>query len=123
VATFAARIADIKIAIPIAIAMAIHNIPEAIAISIPIYYSTDKKRKEFFLLFLSGLVVLVGTLIGYHLLSTFFSETLLGILFGSIAGIIVFISVDELLLTVHEYGFHYQAIFGLIAGMIVMAIS
>jgi zinc transporter, ZIP family len=122
-ATFAAGITDIKIAIPIAVAIAIHNIPEGIAISIPIYFATGKKRKAFFLSFLSGLAEPLGALIGYSLLSAFFSESLLGILFGSVAGIMVFISVDELLPTAREYGYHHQSIFGLIAGMIVMAVS
>jgi len=122
-ATFAAGITDPKIAIPIAAAIAIHNIPEGIAISIPIYYATGKKMKAFFLSFLSGLAEPLGALIGYFLLSAFFSETLLGILFGAVAGIMVFISVDELLPTAHEYGFHHQSVYGLICGMIVMAVS
>jgi ZIP family zinc transporter len=122
-ATFAAGMTDIKIALPIAIAIAIHNIPEGIAISIPIYFATGKKRKAFFLSLLSGLAEPLGALIGYFILSPFFSESLLGILLGSVAGIMVFISVDELLPTAHEYGFHHQSVFGLIAGMIVMAVS
>jgi len=123
IATFAAGLTDMKLAIPIAIAIAIHNIPEGIAVSIPIYYATGKKRKAFLLSFMSGLAEPLGALIGYFFLSVFFSETILGILFGSVAGIMVFISVDELLPTAREYGFHHQAIYGLVAGMIVMAIS
>jgi zinc transporter, ZIP family len=122
-ATFAAGITDIKIAVPIAVAIAIHNVPEGIAISIPIYYATGKRRKAFFLSFLSGLAEPLGALIGYFFLSVFFSESLLGILFGSVAGIMVFISVDELLPTARAYGYHHQSVLGLIAGMIVMAIS
>jgi ZIP family zinc transporter len=122
-ATFAAGITDIKIAIPIAVAIAIHNIPEGIAISIPIYFATGRKRKAFFLSFLSGLAEPLGALIGYFFLSAFFSESLLGFLFGSVAGIMVFISVDELLPTAREYGFHHQSVMGLVAGMIVMAVS
>ncbi len=122
-ATFAAGISDTQIAIPIAVAIAIHNIPEGIAVSIPIYYATGKRRRAFFLSFLSGLAEPLGALIGYFLLSAFFSQTLMGVLFGSVAGIMVFISVDELLPTAREFGYHHQAIYGLILGMTVMAIS
>jgi ZIP family zinc transporter len=122
-ATFAAGITDTKIAIPIAIAIAIHNIPEGIAISIPIYYATGKKRKAFFFSFLSGLAEPLGAFIGYLFLSIFFSKSILGILFGSVAGIMVYISLDELLPTAREYGYHHHAVFGFIAGMIVMAVS
>jgi len=95
-ATFAAALTDIKIAIPIAIAIAIHNIPEGIAVSVPIYYATGKRRKAFFLSLLSGLAEPLGALIGYFFLSAFFSDTLMGLLFGFVAGIMVFISVDVL---------------------------
>jgi ZIP family zinc transporter len=122
-ATFAAGISDPKIAVPIAAAIAIHNIPEGIAISVPIYFATGKRKKAFFLSFMSGLAEPLGALIGYFFLSAFFSEALMGVLFGAVAGIMIFISVDELLPTAHEYGFHHQSVFGLICGMIVMAVS
>jgi len=122
-ATFAAGLADPNIAIPIAVAVAIHNIPEGIAVSIPIFYATGNKKKAFFLSFLSGLAEPVGAVIGYFLLYSFFTETLFGILFASVAGIMVFISLDELLPTAEEYGEHHLAIYGLIAGMAVMAVS
>jgi len=123
IATFTAGITDTQIAIPIAVAIAIHNIPEGIAISIPIYYATGRKRKAFILSFLSGLAEPLGALIGYSLLYVFVGDTMLGILFGSVAGVMVFISVDELLPTAREYGYHHYAIFGLIFGMVIMAIS
>lgn len=122
-ATFAAGMTDATIAIPIAVAIAIHNIPEGIAVSVPIYYATGNKRRAFFLSFLSGLAEPVGGLIGYLFLSTVLNESLLGILFGGVAGIMVFISVDELLPTAREYGHHHLSIYGLILGMAVMAVS
>ena len=122
-ATFAAGMTDPTIAIPIAVAIAIHNIPEGIAVSVPIYYATGKKRKAFFLSFASGLAEPVGGLVGYFFLSTVFNESILGVLFGGVAGIMVFISVDELLPMAREYGHHHHSIWGLIAGMAVMAIS
>ncbi len=122
-ATFAAAMHDPNLGIPIAVAVAIHNIPEGIAVSVPIYYATGNKRKAFLLSFASGLAEPVGGLIGYLFLATVFNESILGILFGGVAGIMVFISVDELLPTAREYGHHHHAIYGMIAGMAVMAVS
>jgi ZIP family zinc transporter len=122
-ATFAAGMTDMSIAIPIAVAIAIHNIPEGIAVSVPIYYATGKKRKAFFWSFLSGLAEPLGGIIGYIFFASVFNESLLGVLFGAVAGIMVFISVDELLPTAREYGHHHHAIYGLILGMGVMAVS
>ncbi len=123
IATFSAGLVDPSIAIPIAIAIAIHNIPEGIAVSIPIYYATGNRKKAFILSFLSGLAEPVGALLGFLVLRPFFNDTLFGVLFASVAGIMVFISLDELLPTAEEYGKHHQAIYGLIAGMMVMAVS
>ena len=122
-ATFAAGMTDIKLAIPIAVAIAIHNIPEGIAISVPIYFATGSRKKAFFLSFLSGLAEPLGAIIGFFILTSFFNESVLGVLFAGVAGIMVFISVDELLPSAREYGHHHQAIYGLIGGMIVMAVS
>lgn len=122
-ATFAAGMADPTLAIPIAVAIAIHNIPEGIAVSVPVYYATGNKRKAFFLSFASGLAEPVGGLLGWLFLTSFLNESTLGILFGGVAGIMVFISVDELLPTAREYGHHHHAIYGLIGGMAVMAVS
>ena len=72
---------------------------------------------------MSGLSEPVGALIGYGLLFWFFNEVIFGILFASVAGIMVFISLDELLPTAREYGEHHLSIYGLVAGMAVMALS
>jgi len=122
-ATFTAGLKDSTLGAHIAIAIAIHNIPEGIAVSIPIYYATGNKKTAFKYSFLSGLSEPLGALIGYLLLMPFFNDILYGILFASVAGIMVFISLDELLPTAREYGEHHLAIYGLISGMIVMAIS
>lgn len=126
IATFIAAMNNPTIAIPIAVAIAIHNIPEGITVSIPILYATGSRKKAFWLAFLSGLAEPVGALIGYGLLIFFFDTMpmiMTGIMFGAVAGIMVFISLDELLPTAEEYGEHHGAIYGLIAGMAVMSIS
>jgi len=122
-ATFAAALNDPTMAIGIAVAIAIHNIPEGIAISLPVFFATNNKKKAFWLSFLSGLAEPVGALIGYLLLSSFMNDTVFGIIFASVAGIMVFISLDELLPSAREYGEHHLSIYGLIAGMAVMAVS
>jgi ZIP family zinc transporter len=122
-ATFASALKDIRLGIPIAIAIAIHNIPEGIAVSIPIFYATENRKKAFFYSFLSGLSEPLGAIIGYIILLPFMNETVFGVLFAAVAGIMVFISLDELLPTAREYGEHHLSAYGLIGGMIVMAVS
>lgn len=122
-ATFTSALADPTLGISIAIAVAIHNIPEGIAVSVPLYYATGSKKKAFFYSFASGLSEPVGALVGYGLFYKFFNDISFGLLFAGVAGIMVFISIDELLPTAEKYGEHHLAIYGLIAGMIVMAVS
>ncbi len=122
-ATFMAGLNDPTMGVSIAIAIAIHNIPEGIAVSIPIYYSTRSKKKAFWLSFTSGLAEPVGALLGYFILRNFFTDATFGVIFAAVAGIMVYISLDELLPTAEEYGEHHVAIGGLVAGMAVMAVS
>lgn len=120
-ATFMAGLQDPTVGISIAVAIAIHNIPEGIAVSVPIFYATGSRKKAFALSFLSGLSEPVGALIGYFLLQHFFSPMIFGFVFAGVAGIMVYISLDELLPTAEKYGKHHVAIWGLISGMAVMA--
>lgn len=122
-ATFVSALTDMRIAIPIAIAIAIHNIPEGISVSVPIYYATGSKKKAFIYSFLSGMAEPVGALVGYFFLRSIFSDLSFGIIFAMVAGIMVFISLDELLPAAEKYGEHHLSIYGLILGMIVMAVS
>jgi ZIP family zinc transporter len=122
-ATFTAALADPQIGIAIAVAVAIHNIPEGIAVSVPIYYATGSKRKAFRLSFLSGLAEPIGALVGYLILMPLMTDSLMGILFAFVAGIMVFISLDELLPAAEKYGEHHLSIYGLVSGMAVMAFS
>ena len=122
-ATFVSALQDPSIAIPIVVAIAIHNIPEGIAVSVPIYFATGDKKKAFLYSFLSGLSEPIGALVGYLLLLPIMNDMIFGILFAGVAGIMVFISFDELLPAAREYGEHHLSIYGLISGMMVMAIS
>ncbi|MCL1868779.1 MAG: zinc transporter ZupT [Paludibacter sp.] len=123
IATFTSALSGLSVAIPITIAIAIHNIPEGIAVSVPIYHATGNKRKAFWLSFLSGLAEPLGALIAYFLLMQFWSPAVNGIVLAAVAGIMVYISLDELLPTAEKYGKHHISISGLIAGMFIMALS
>lgn len=122
-ATFTAALSDPKLGVPIATAIAIHNIPEGVSVAVPILYATQNRGKAFLISFLSGLTEPLGAFVGYLLLQRFFSPALFGIIFASTAGIMVYISLDELLPSAREYGSRYLAGYGMVAGMAVMAIS
>lgn len=122
-ATFTAALSDPSLGIPIAVAIAIHNIPEGIAVAVPIFYATGSRKKAFKLSLMSGLSEPIGALVGYVILYRFFNDTIFGLIFACVAGIMVYISLDELLPSAREYGEHHLAIYGLIAGMAVMAVS
>jgi ZIP family zinc transporter len=122
-ATFTTALRDPTLGVSIAVAIAIHNIPEGIAVSVPVYYATGSKKKAFTLSFLSGLSEPLGALVGYLILLPFFNDLVYGMLFASVAGIMVFISIDELLPSAEKYGEHHLSIYGLIVGMAVMAAS
>jgi zinc transporter, ZIP family len=129
-ATFLAAMQDPSLGVAIAVAIALHNIPEGISVSVPIFYATGNRKKAFWYSMLSGLAEPVGAGIAYLLIIFFVGSDgglvppqLMGILFGGVAGIMVYISLDELLPTSRAYGKGHDSIFGLVAGMLVMALS
>ncbi|HHW49701.1 MAG TPA: zinc transporter ZupT [Clostridiaceae bacterium] len=122
-ASFTSAIKHPTLGIAIAIAIAIHNIPEGISVSVPVYCATGSKKKAFTLSLLSGLAEPLGAIIGYLILYPFLNDIISGIVFSAVAGIMVFISLDELLPTAEEYGEHHLSILGLIIGMMFMALS
>jgi ZIP family zinc transporter len=122
-ATFMGALSDPALGVSIAVAIAIHNIPEGVAVSVPIYFATKSKGKAFWYSFASGLAEPVGALVGFFLFRSVFNDLAFGLVFAAVAGIMIYISLDELLPTAEEYGEHHVAIGGLIAGMAVMAIS
>lgn len=123
IATFMAALSDPDIGLAIAGAIAIHNIPEGIAVAIPVYYATCSRKKAFKWSLLSGLSEPIGALVGYAILRPFLSDTVFGAIFAAVAGIMVFISLDELLPAAREWGKPHLAIWGLILGMAIMAAS
>ncbi|MCM2358542.1 MAG: zinc transporter ZupT [Geobacteraceae bacterium] len=129
-ATFLAALEDPSIGIAITVAIALHNIPEGISVSVPIFYATGSRGKAFACSLLSGLAEPVGAAVAFIALTYLFGgeqgmipPQVMGMLFSGVAGIMVFISLDELLPTSRAYGKGHDSIYGLVAGMVVMALS
>ena len=123
IATFTSTLQNPTLGIAIATAIVIHNIPEGIAVSVPIYFATGSKKKAFWYSFLSGIAEPVGALLAYLILMPILNDVVFGILFASVAGIMVFIAIDELLPASREYGEPHLSLYGLLSGMAVMAVS
>jgi ZIP family zinc transporter len=129
-ATFLAALQDPRLGVAIAVAIALHNIPEGISISVPIFYATGNRKKAFAYSLLSGLAEPVGAGVAYLALRSFMGgdsgsvlPQVMGVLFAGVAGIMVFISLDELLPTSRAYGKGHDSLLGLTGGMVIMALS
>ncbi len=122
--TFIGAIQDPQLGIALAVAIAIHNVPEGIAVAAPIYAATKSRKKAFVYTAASGFAEPIGALMGYVALASILPESLIGTLFAAVAGMMVFISLDELLPAARRYATStHQAVYGTIAGMAVMALS
>lgn len=122
-ATFAAALKEPTLGLSIAIAIAIHNIPEGMSVAIPVYYATGSRMKAFVYSLLSGFAEPLGALLGYLVLRPFLNDFVFGIIFAAVAGIMIYISFDELLPTARRYGKGHTVIIGLTLGMAVMAFA
>lgn len=122
-ATFISSLDNLTLGIAIAIAVAIHNIPEGLAVSLPIYHATGDKKKAFIYSALSGFAEPLGAFVGALILLPFIGDLTLAISFAVVAGIMVFISLDELLPAAKTYDKAHDSLYGLIAGMAIMALS
>ena len=121
-ATFFSALDSVTLGFSIALAVAIHNIPEGMAVALPVYHSTGSRKKAFWASAASGMAEPVGALIGYFILDALLHEAVLGVLFAGVSGIMVYLALDELLPTAHDYGHGHQVIGGVIAGMALMAL-
>ena len=123
IAVFAGSLFDTKLGIAIAAAVALHNIPEGIAVSVPVYTATGSRSKAFWWSFFSGMTEPIGALIAALFLLPILNQGVLGVVLAAVAGIMVFISIDELVPVSRSYGEEHLSIVGIIFGMIVMALS
>jgi ZIP family zinc transporter len=123
IATFVSALGDVSTGVVIAVAIALHNIPEGIAVSMPVYYATGSRSKAFWYSFLSGVVEPLGAIIAYFILMPFLNDVVIAVLLSGVGGIMVFIALDQLLPAAEKYGEHHLSIYGLVAGMALMALS
>lgn len=122
-ATFMAALQEPSLGVSVASAVAIHNIPEGVCVALPVYHATNSRLKAFSYSALAGLAEPAGALVGFWVLRAVLHEALFGVMFAFVAGIMVYIALDELLPTAHEYGEGHRVIGGVIGGMAVMAVS
>lgn len=122
-ATFFATLDDATVGAPLAAAIAIHNIPEGVSIAIPVYFATGSRKKAVFACVISALAEPVGALIGYGVLRPFLSPDVYGWVFGIIAGVMVFLALDELLPAAKRYAKGHETVYGMTLGMAALALS
>ncbi len=123
ISTFVATLQTPSLGIAITLAIALHNIPEGIAVYVPIYASTGNKSKAFWYSVGSGLAEPLGAVLTYLILLPYINETIMAVLLAAVAGIMIYISVDELLPAAREYGKAHTSMIGFVLGMAVMIIS
>ncbi len=121
--TFVSTLNNVKIGVIVASAIAIHNVIEGITVSVPLFYATGNRNKAFLYSFLSGLIEPLGAILGFLILGPFLTPALMAVLPAFIAGIMVYISLDEILPMAHRYGYGHLVILGVILGMFAIAIS
>jgi ZIP family zinc transporter len=122
-ATLAGTLQDVTLGAAIALAIALHNIPEGLAVSVPVYAATGSRRTAFLWSFLAGVAEPVGALVAAILLLPLLNDDLLGLMLSAVAGVMVFISLDELVPVARSYGEAHVSIIGVVMGMAVMVIS
>lgn len=121
-ATYFSALTDVKLGIAITVAIALHNIPEGIAVSVPVFYSTGSRRKAFWYSLLSGLAEPVGAVVAYLALRPFLTDALLASITAGVAGIMVFISLDQLIPNAKRFDEGHAPVYGLMGGMVLMAV-
>ncbi len=122
-ATFFSTLDDPAIGFPLAAAIAIHNIPEGVSIAIPVYFATNSKAKAIGACALSAMAEPVGAALGYFALQPFLTQSVYGWIFGMIAGVMVFLALDELLPAAKKYAKGHETVYGMVTGMGAIALS
>lgn len=123
IATFMASNMDKTLGLSLALAIAAHNLPEGISISVPIFYSTNSKKKAFIYTFISALSEPFGAILAFLFLQKFVTDSFMGILFAFIAGIMIHISLYELLPELKNYNHKKMSSIFFIIGIIFMSVN
>ena len=121
-AKFVGTVEDLKLGIILAIAIALYNVPEGIAVSVPVYTYINHKKKAFYWSFISGISEFIGALIIGLIFLIFINNIILGAMLAIVAGIIIYISLEELLPVSHSIGKEHFSILGLITGIVIIAV-
>ena len=121
--TFFATMESLELGVPLAVAIAIHNVPEGVAIALPIYFATGRKDYAFCASLISGLAEPLGAALGYFILAPYMNNTIYGIVFGLISGVMVYLALDELLPTAKRFSQGHETVYGLVSGMTALATS
>jgi zinc transporter, ZIP family len=122
-ATFFATLEDPVLGSTLAFAIALHNVPEGISIAVPVFYATGSRWKATMACVVAGLAEPLGALLGYLVLAPILTPTVIGMVFGAIAGVMVFLALDELLPAAKRHAGGHEATYGMVGGMGILALS
>jgi len=123
IATFMAGYSDVSLGISIMLAIMMHNIPEGISVVMPIYYATGSKKQAIKFTFLSGIAEPIGALLAFLILRPIINDLVMGIIFALITGIMLYISVEELIPSSRQYGYKRLALISTFAGICMMPLT
>lgn len=123
IATFMAGYSDATLGVSIALAIAMHNIPEGITVAMPVYFATGSRKKAFGYTFLSGISEPIGAFLAFLLLRNFVNDIVLGILFGVVSGIMLYIALEELIPSSRQYGYNNYALVAMFIGICIMPLT
>ncbi|NLP26062.1 MAG: zinc transporter ZupT [Clostridiales bacterium] len=123
IATFMAAYKDVELGIAIAFAIALHNIPEGVSVAMPIYYATGSKSKALKYTFISGITEPIGAILAFLILKPFINDAVLGGIFAFVAGIMIYISIEELLPSSRQYGYNNHALIATFVGICIMPLT
>jgi ZIP family zinc transporter len=122
-ATFLTTTQNLTLGLSVGLAIAIHNIPEGIAVAMPIYHVSGKKRTAMLYASLAGITEPIGALVGMAVFAVFLPQFLVGALMSAVAGIMIYLSFDTLLPLAREYGNWHLSMIGIMSGMLVIWLS
>ncbi|MDR0805242.1 MAG: zinc transporter ZupT [Enterobacteriaceae bacterium] len=123
IATFLTTSSNWELGMGIALAVAIHNIPEGLAVAGPVYAATGSKSSALFWAGLSGVAEIVGGLFAFLLLGPNVSQVIIAAVMAAVSGIMVALSIDELIPLAKEIDPHNNPSYGILCGMSVMGLS
>lgn len=123
IASFMSSYADISLGIKIAVALMLHNIPEGIGIAIPVYYATNSRKKALKLVFISSLAEPLGAILSYIFLKNYINNLSISIILILVAGIMITLSIHEILPEAKKYNEDKILLYGLLIGVIITLIN